>query len=99
MIIKNKEDWWSSFRQNKDNIRKMISYLYQRYDYWDGFPEGITFDDLDKMETNKDWQLLSKALNRIWFAMPERECREWAGWFSLCDLCSETWVFDEEGIL
>ena len=95
MIIKTKEDWWSSFRENKENIQKMISYLYQRYDYW----SDITFDKLDELEKDQDWSTLSSYLNKIWWAMPEKECREWAGWFSLCDLCSETWVFDEDGIL
>lgn len=95
MLIKTKDDWWSSFTANKENIKKMISYLYFRYDYW----SDITFDKLDELESRKDWGTLSSYLNKIWWAMPEKECREWVGWFSLCDLCSETWVFDEEGVL
>lgn len=63
--------------------------------------KGITSPLLPQMEfddaaTKRDATTLVKLLNQTWFGVPESyESRSLPGFFVLCDLCSESWVFNE----
>ena len=59
--------------------------------------EGDPVSDFDRMKEAKDGLGLVRLLNQTWFGMPEStEVRSFLAFGALCDLCSESWVFNEE---
>lgn len=46
---------------------------------------------------NRDWERVHDVLQTAWQKAPDLpEVHRWPAWHILCDLCSETWVFEEE---
>lgn len=94
--INSKEDWWFHYNKNlTDLICIVLDYVDRKY------AQGLAPNDVeDQMEEwgreRKYSQTLYCYLNSSWFNAPENGCREIPGWFVLCDLCSENWVFEED---
>ena len=94
--IKTQEDWWHHYNRNLDHLIDIVGdYVGREY------TEGLTFEEV--AQQMEDWgkeekysEKLFSYLNSSWFHAPEKGCREIPGWFVLCDLCSENWVFYEE---
>lgn len=56
---------------------------------------GSPLEEFDKALESRDHTTLLRLLNEAWFGFPES--RPWPPGFGvLCDLCSESWVFQEE---
>lgn len=52
----------------------------------------------NKAREDKDHQTALELLNQAWSAAPDnRSIHHRPGWGTLCDLCSEGWVFNEDG--
>ena len=52
--------------------------------------------EFDEAALNRNPDVIVKLLNQTWFGVPESyESRSLPGFFVLCDLCSESWVFEE----
>ncbi len=64
-----RDEWWNLFRAKKLSIKQAVSYLYFLYDYWDGFPQGVTFKEIDELEGKRDTENLVGILNRILLAV------------------------------
>lgn len=44
----------------------------------------------------RNWKMCHQIIHRVWQALPDHHSIHGInGWSLLCDLCSETWVFDE----
>lgn len=53
-------------------------------------------EEFDRAIASNDHNALIRLLNQTWFGIPESyDSRELPGFFPLCDLCSESWVFEE----
>ena len=60
--------------------------------------EGDPAERFDAAVKAKDWGTLVNLMNEAWFGVPEStSCWGIPGFGALCDLCSEAWVFQEEG--
>ena len=91
--IKNREDWWHHYNKNLDDLIDIVVKYADENDIGDN----------DAVQQMKEWgesktysETLFSYLNNAWFFAPEDGCRKIPGWFVLCDLCSESWVFEEE---
>jgi hypothetical protein len=52
--------------------------------------------EFDEATRTRDYATLVRLLNATWFGIPESsEAQTLPGFRDLCDLCSESWVFDE----
>lgn len=53
-------------------------------------------EEFDLAASNKDHETLVRLLNQTWFGVPESTgCWSIPSFGVLCDLCSESWVFEE----
>lgn len=85
MDIQTKEDYWRLAEETLPNILKMAQRV--------GILDTANIPQLIK---DKNVNKLNHILNYIWFRLPNSpSTREISGFFDLCDLCSEIWVFDE----
>lgn len=49
----------------------------------------------EQAKKDRDWETLWLCFQRAWGAAPDSPAiHDIEGWFDLCDLCSETWVFE-----
>lgn len=101
MEINNKQDWWQAVDNNWETLID-IAFLYN-VPLWE-------FIDIDKNLSSKtllknvedckgarDWESLHSFFQGIWGSAPDiPEIHNVKGWGLLCDLCSETWVFNDE---
>jgi hypothetical protein len=85
MDILTKEDWWEVVADNTEAILDML-FMFQQ-------DHRIVFDPYVK---SKDWEKLHELFEKIWHNIPNGSAQNIKGFYSLCDLCSETWVFDDD---
>ena len=51
---------------------------------------------LEDAKRERDHSIMAGFLQKAWMAAPDKpHIHQWPNWGDLCDLCSETWVFDE----
>ncbi len=82
-MIKTIEDYWKLANDNIDNI-KAITEMVNMHGYV-----------IDKIIYDCDHVALVSFCNKVWFALPDnRGLHSIPGFYALCDLCSESWVFD-----
>ena len=104
MVIKTEQDWWNSF----DQLYKLLPNMAYEFN-WDLTAEatesGLKVDDglgcsiykyLKILQDNKDHEKLLTYLNIMWNVAPDQKWIHTVnGWSILCDLCSESWMFNE----
>ena len=101
MLIETKDDWWTLLETSWSNILDMAvqvgAPLGQNIDL-DGKDMPISLlKQMEDAKTAKNWEVLSIFFNKVWWMLPdESSIHSIPGFHSLCDLCSETWVFQEE---
>ena len=83
------EEWWNIFNEwYEPELLNIIS----RY---------LIESDVNKFKTakdNNDWNVAVSVMNRAWFNAPDcMGIHSIPGWGVLCDLCSESAVFDDGG--
>ena len=87
-MINDKSDWYSVFDNHKTNIRTIVS-TYNRQDL-------EKFDLLSSEKLKNGLQLIS-VLNVAWFNAPDSKGVHYIpSWSAICNLCSESWVFEDE---
>jgi hypothetical protein len=88
MRIETPEDWWTGF----ERIIPSMTTLQQLV--WD--EEKWSESELRNIEKNHQQSDALLVVNTIWVAAPDKAyIHTWPDWHNLCDLCSESWVFEE----
>ena len=104
MVIKTEQDWWNSF----DQLYELLPEMAREFN-WNlnneatasGLKEdtGLNcsiYEYLKKLRNDKDYKKLLQYLEQMWNAAPDKPWIHTVnGWSTLCDLCSESWVFNE----
>lgn len=86
-MINDQNDWYSIFNIHKSNLRTIVS-TYNR-------SELNKFDNLSVDKFQNGLELIS-ILNTAWFNAPDNNAiHSIPSWGTLCNLCSESWVFEE----
>jgi len=84
-VINNKEDWWNVLNICHKDICKTISIIYEPF-----------LSVFCRVCQEKDEEAIIKILNEVWWKAPDDPIIfEYPAWDAICDLCSESWVFDE----
>ena len=102
MDIKTPADWWKTLDDHWADILTCASYVgadlsrpEPQFQHLADTQPFAAF--LEAAKTHRDRQTVRRFLGRVWMAAPDRsEIHSWPSWGTLCDLCSEDWVFEEE---
>lgn len=86
MTIKTKDDWW---KQAKLTLPEISDYAAEFNIQW---PD----DEAEKYLQEKDHLNLHLLFETLWAALPDNEYIRFHPFYSICDLCSEYWVFYED---
>lgn len=91
-MIKSADDW---FRVASDNAPQLATIMARFLGVNENEQSWKQFI-LDEC-TARRWTVLANAFNNAWFLAPDEPyLHEIKGWSELCDLCSETWVFEKK---
>ena len=100
--IKNTNDWWRTVDENWDNLKDIVFHhldpILPTYDE-PGAAEtprtGRTIEgELEWLKAHRDVKL-HRYLNTSWCMASDSYAYSVPGWGDFCDLCSESWVFEE----
>ena len=103
-MIKNKEDWWQIVDDNWGYLKDIVfhhldpnapAYVIAG-DRTSTLTGNLLFKELEILKETRDPKL-HRYLNISWCMASDAYAYSVAGWGQFCDLCSEGWVFDEEG--
>lgn len=85
--INTKTDWILLAEQT---VPKLAAYADQN---------GCTFDEREAVELLelRSYETLHRRFEKLWGDLPDRPEIRFQPFFDLCDLCSEIWVFEEDG--
>lgn len=89
-----KVEWSNITAPNAEAARQeVVRTMPVPEDDWDPLKEA---EECKERRLDDDGIKLSMILNQVWFGIPEStDCWNIPGFGQLCDLCSETWVFDQ----
>lgn len=93
------EDGWNVTKKDGINLPQVIcnyqiEEIRKKNPTWKDVDYFIEY--LEKLKKNEDEKLL-EIFEATWWGMPENmSVRSERGFFDLCDLCSESWVFYPE---
>ena len=107
--IRNADDWWNLCEKRWTNILDIFAKVgapmgRSEEDHWwsDKVGTPSTHHDeclaqtLEDLKTARNHDALLRLFHQAWTAAPDDVLiHSWNGWFDLCDLCSEEWVFYE----
>jgi len=104
-MINNKEDWWKLLNDNWENIKEIIFHnldpskpTFEEPGNSNSNPTGrFLYDELEFLRQNQDPKM-HRYLNVSWCMSSDAYAYSVASWGQFCDLCSESWVFEEENI-
>lgn len=90
MTIQSAQDWWALF----DRIRPAI--LTCMDNVGDGLREELE-PRLNEAADLRNGPMMAQILDELWSAAPDHPIiHTWPQWGNICDLCSESWVFEDE---
>jgi len=89
MNIRTKEDWIAEARYVVPLLPEYMAEISGQAD------PGMIEAELSKHLEAEDWGMLLKRFNEIWNWLPDRPDIHRHPFGNLCDLCSESWVFEE----
>lgn len=85
---KTAEEWWNNVDTYWDKLYDILARFIP--------PEVLKEKDPDKLRLNKDTDLL-RLFNDAWWNAPDSPSIHYIpGWSVLCDLCSESYVLNED---
>lgn len=85
-MIANEKDWYGLLGRNLENITLIVAQFNRN--------ELGKFKILTDVKNTNGIEI-SSILNTTWFNAPDSSgIRHIPSWGALCDLCSESWVFD-----
>ena len=105
---KTPDEWWSNLNTAWSDILDIFGRCdapLSRDDfvYSDGIGKEATLHDkslirtLEEAKEACDHETMLKWLNLCWLAAPDAShIHWWPNWGTLCDLCSESWVFNPD---
>lgn len=86
--INDPEAWWETANEHKEHIFA----LYLRF-----ISAGTSRDHFDKLYADSDHKGLLSLMNNIWTHAPDAHwIHSLDGWYELCSLLSESWVFNDD---
>lgn len=103
--INNKEDWWNVVKENKQKFLDLLGRCnYNVYESLgakcatDSSPDGESIKDaFERCIKEENHKEVHSMCHRIWGALPDKpHIHQWPGFYDICDVCSEYWVFQEE---
>jgi len=100
--IASKEDWWNLVDSTWDDLREIV---FHHISPWAPAHEApgdaasprtgrIVEDELEHLRATRD-KRLHCYLNVSWCMASDSYAWSVANWGAFCDLCSESWVFQE----
>ena len=104
-MINSKQDWWDTLERAWDGIlltTQELGYNLEILATDDLTKDGkclfcSCLEDLIKAKKSRNWERVHQYLQAFWAAAPDRPwIHSLPNWGDICDLCSETWVFNEE---
>jgi len=97
--ISNREDYWVCVNANWTDILALFGKVGIDLRSEQGVGEMLEiplYKHLEMLREKRSPNIVH-YFDWVWGVAPDRPyIHEWAGWFALCDLCSESWVFEEE---
>lgn len=103
MDIKTPADWWAELDAHWANLltcafNSGASLGRPNYQYQELADLRPFAAFLEEAKQRRDWEVLNRFLQHVWAAAPDDgRIHRWPSWGVLCDLCSETWVFEPAG--
>ena len=99
MTIKSQKDWWDAVEGNWSDligIGERFCPLYEQRNLRGETTVGKTLlQHVEEYRMKKDWESLWLFFQKAWGTAPDDLSIHFIpSWNILCDLCSETWVFD-----
>jgi hypothetical protein len=102
--IKTQEDWWKTVDDGWEYFMDIVFHhldpnfpAYEVPGNATSKPTGRKLvDELSWLKEHRDWERLYCYFQASWGMASEAYAWSVPYWGSLCDLCSETWVFQEE---
>lgn len=91
MTILTKEDWVS---EAKEIVPLLPEYMASQSPH---VSTEMVEAELGRLLGAEDWKALHGRFNEIWAWLPDSPSIRVHPFGRLCDLCSEYWVFEEEG--
>jgi hypothetical protein len=102
-------EWWDNLNEVWSDIIDIfikcgapMTYEPRGCIYSDGVGEPATLHEkpllrvIESAREERNHEVLLHWLNLCWLAAPDKPyIHTWPSWYTLCDLCSECWVFDE----
>lgn len=101
------KEWWSLLDSAWPDIlqtfliceRRMEIRLLEttRFEKGTATEESVTLSRaaLEKARSERNHLVMAHVLQQLWEWAPDSaEIRRWPAWGTICDLCSESWVFD-----
>jgi len=96
---KNEKEWWTSLEEHWENLMAIMAkfLLINPNTTNPEINHHMKLEDILNAKKNKDGHKLVRYLNDAWFAAPDKpRIHEILSWRILCDLCSESYVLDEQ---
>jgi hypothetical protein len=103
-VIKDQADWWYCFERDlpkiKQTFEKCGADIYAIHTItWGHIHEQSIAQMLDEALKNRNPEVACLLLQLCWSAAPDSpEIHHWPAWNTICDLCSENWVFDPDEV-
>ena len=102
MTIENKEDWWRYLYDHWENIKSIIfDHLEPNHSAYETpgdknspLTGRLLFSELEFLKENRDPKIC-RYLNVSWCMASDNYAWSVPSWGVFCDLCSESWVFDD----
>lgn len=99
MIINNKEDYWACVDKNWNNILGIFTRVGMQLTGLQGAGQQLDkplYQHLEELRSKRSPEIV-QYFDWVWGVAPDSPIiHRWAGWFELCDLCSESWVFETD---
>lgn len=109
MRIETPDDWWHAVVTHWSDIVEIFELAGAPLgDHW--WSDGINKESshhpevflafITRLRDERDHRQLARWFNLCWMAAPDSpRIHSWPSWSLFCDLCSETWVFDDNSEL
>lgn len=104
MSINTPQNWWTTLDENWADLLQItcsvgvpLSKFHEETQGTNGDPLEPLMVFLERTKKRQDHDTMWLFWQRVWAAAPDSsKINSWPGWGTLCELCSEDWVFQDE---